>query len=72
MIAYVLFIAVLGSGLLMSVADSRPRVMDIVGPKGLLHFLASMRFHVFRFVLRHIRPFRQKKLKFDLPYLVIL
>lgn len=60
MIAYVLFFAVLGSGLFMCVADNSPRVMDIVGPKGLLHFLASMRFYVFRFVLRHIRPFHQK------------
>ncbi|KAI0292916.1 hypothetical protein BC826DRAFT_1017511 [Russula brevipes] len=36
------------SGLLMSVADSSPRVMEIIGPSGLLHFLASMRFYVFR------------------------
>jgi ribonuclease Z len=41
-----------GLGLLMSAADSSPRLMDIVGPKGLLHFLASMRFYVFRFVGR--------------------
>lgn len=34
----------------MSVADSSPRVMEIVGPRGLMHFLASMRFYVFRFV----------------------
>jgi len=34
----------------MSVADSSPRVMEIVGPSGLYHFLASMRFYVFRFV----------------------
>lgn len=39
------------SGLLMSAADSSPRVMDIVGPKGLLHFVASTRFHVFRSTL---------------------
>ncbi|KAH9990962.1 hypothetical protein BJV74DRAFT_920412 [Russula compacta] len=35
-------------GLFMSVADSSPRVMEIVGPRGLMHFLASMRFYVFR------------------------
>ena len=37
-------------GLLMSLADSSPRVMEVVGPRGLLHFLASMRFYAFRFV----------------------
>jgi hypothetical protein len=46
---------VLAIGLLMSVADSSPRTMQIVGPSGLLHYLASMRFHVFRFV-RRISP----------------
>src|ERR1700677_2826486 len=34
----------------MSVADSSPRIMQIVGPRGVLHFLASMRFYTFRFV----------------------
>ncbi len=34
----------------MSVADSNPRTMQIVGPSGLLHFVASMRLYVFRFV----------------------
>ena len=48
--------AVLGLGLLMSVADSSPRAMHIVGPNGLLHFLASMRFYVFRFVGRVFPP----------------
>jgi len=48
--------AVLGLGLLMSVADSSPRAMQIVGPSGLLHFLASMRFYVFRFVWRVFPP----------------
>jgi ribonuclease Z len=56
LIPYVPFFAVLGPGLLMSVADSSPRVMDVVGPKGLLHFLASMRFYVFRFVRRMYSP----------------
>lgn len=37
-------------GLFMSVADSSPRTMQIVGPRGILHFLASMRFYTFRFV----------------------
>ena len=44
----------------MSAADSSPRVMDIVGPKGLLHFLASMRFYVFRFVCRVYSPIPPK------------
>jgi hypothetical protein len=44
--------AILRLGLLMSVADSSPRAMQIVGPSGLLHSLASMRFYVFRFVGR--------------------
>lgn len=44
--------AVLRLGILMSVADSNPRAMQIVGPRGLLHFLASMRFYLFRFVRR--------------------
>ncbi|KAI9511638.1 hypothetical protein F5148DRAFT_993525 [Russula earlei] len=35
-------------GLLMSVADSSPRAMWVIGPNGLYHFLASMRFYVFR------------------------
>ncbi|KAI0251929.1 hypothetical protein BJV78DRAFT_1207788 [Lactifluus subvellereus] len=35
-------------GLFMSVADSSPRAMEIVGPRGLLHYLASMRFYAFR------------------------
>ncbi|KAI9458853.1 hypothetical protein BJY52DRAFT_1267524 [Lactarius psammicola] len=35
-------------GLLMSVADSSPRTMQIVGPRGVLHFLASMRLYTFR------------------------
>ncbi|KAI0305153.1 hypothetical protein B0F90DRAFT_1701754 [Multifurca ochricompacta] len=35
-------------GLFMSVADSNSRILDVVGPRGLLHFLASMRFYVFR------------------------
>ncbi|KAI0264706.1 hypothetical protein BC834DRAFT_882205 [Gloeopeniophorella convolvens] len=35
-------------GLFMSVADGSPRVMDVVGPKGLLHLIASMRLHTFR------------------------
>lgn len=47
---------VLVSGLLMSVADSSPRAMQIVGPSGLLHFLASMRFYVFRFVGSGVFP----------------
>ena len=51
-IAYDPLVAALGPGLCMSLADSGPRVMEIVGPRGLLHFLASMRFHVFRFVRR--------------------
>jgi ribonuclease Z len=37
-------------GLFMSVADSSPRIMEVVGPRGLLHFFASMRFYAFRFV----------------------
>jgi len=44
----------------MSVADGSPRVMDIVGPKGLLHFLASMRFYLFRFVRRVYSPIPPK------------
>jgi ribonuclease Z len=44
----------------MSAADSSPRVMDIVGPKGLLHFLASMRCYVFRFVRRVYSPIPPK------------
>ena len=44
--------AVLGLGVLMSVADSCPRAMQVVGPSGLLHFLASMRLYVYRFVGR--------------------
>jgi len=47
---------VLVPGLLMSVADSSPRAMQIVGPSGLLHFLASMRFYVFRFVGSGVFP----------------
>ncbi len=47
---------VLVPGLLMSVADSNPRAMQIVGPSGLLHFLASMRFYVFRFVGSGVFP----------------
>lgn len=47
---------VLGLGLLMSVADSTPRAMQVVGPSGLQHFLASMRFYVFRFVARVVPP----------------
>jgi hypothetical protein len=50
LVAYDPLIAVLVPGLLMSVADSSPRVMEVVGPRGLLHFLASMRFYSFRFV----------------------
>jgi hypothetical protein len=44
----------------MSVADGSPRVMDVVGPKGLLHFIASMRFYVFRFVHRVYSPIPPK------------
>ena len=40
----------------MSLADSSPRVMEIVGPRGLLHFLAAMRFYVFRSVCRMYAP----------------
>ncbi|KAI9444283.1 hypothetical protein H4582DRAFT_1920585 [Lactarius indigo] len=35
-------------GLLMSVADSSARTMEIVGPRGVLHLLASMRLYTFR------------------------
>ncbi len=57
LIAYDPLVAVLGPGLLMSIADSSPRAMEVFGPRGLLHLLASMRFYVFRFVHRCIRPF---------------
>lgn len=56
LVAYDPLVVVLGPGLCMSLADSSPRVMQIVGPRGLLHFLASMRFHVFRFVRRVYIP----------------
>ncbi|KAA1473038.1 hypothetical protein DENSPDRAFT_930713 [Dentipellis sp. KUC8613] len=35
-------------GVLMSLADSAPRHVDIAGPSGLMHYLASMRLYVFR------------------------
>ncbi|KAH9174677.1 hypothetical protein EDB89DRAFT_1949681 [Lactarius sanguifluus] len=35
-------------GIFMSVADSSARIMQIVGPRGVLHLLASMRFYTFR------------------------
>ena len=54
--------AVLDPGLFMSLADSKSRVMDVVGPKGLLHFFASMRFYVFRFVLQVYTPIVTLKL----------
>ncbi|KAH9053195.1 hypothetical protein EDB87DRAFT_1815754 [Lactarius vividus] len=36
------------TGLSMSVADSSARTMQIIGPRGVLHLLASMRFYTFR------------------------
>ncbi|KZV65463.1 Metallo-hydrolase/oxidoreductase [Peniophora sp. CONT] len=35
-------------GMLMSIADSSERKLDVVGPKGLLHQLASMRIYTYR------------------------
>ncbi|KAI0317320.1 hypothetical protein OF83DRAFT_1083676 [Amylostereum chailletii] len=35
-------------GMLMSVADASPRKIDVVGPPGTLHLLASMRLYTFR------------------------
>ena len=55
-IAHVPFFSVLDPGLFMSMADSSPRVIDVVGPKGIYHFLASMRYYVFRFVRRMCSP----------------
>ncbi|VDB95582.1 unnamed protein product [Peniophora sp. CBMAI 1063] len=36
------------AGMLMSIADSSERKLDIIGPKGILHFIAAMRIYTYR------------------------
>lgn len=39
-------------GMLMTLADSSARKVDVVGPQGLTHFIAAMRKYVYRYVSR--------------------
>ena len=34
----------------MSIADSSERKLNIIGPKGLLHFIAAMRLYAYRYI----------------------